>query len=322
MATSQEDIYSDSSDSNQMKIVEPSNEVDPSPQPQPPPPLPPTNITTAASLTSTDLPSHSSSPQTPSSPSSSQILNVSTPEDSTINSLTTTTTDHQPQQQQELTVPESILVIQSEETSVTNIGINNSSIIPESITKIDDQPTKPMTDNSVVVAKEIEMKVDTENGLISNHDNSTESEMIAPIVQPKSQGKKRSIDEVTRDPHEKTSESEHKRLVTNQSSKNEKKNHHQKDDYCWLCHKEKSNISCKSCPRTYHLKCLPTENSGLNDSSESNKNGANNTNWICIECSAIMKTDATSKSPVLSQLSPHELSELLMFAVQTIKAVS
>ncbi|XP_015791664.1 protein kinase C-binding protein 1 [Tetranychus urticae] len=272
MATEQGAIDSDSSDSNQMKIVDPASDV------SPPPPQS----------------SESSSQSHPSSSLSSQILNVSTPDPSTTQDQLGALASTKPQ----------------ETSDIANI--KNNSIASES-TKIDDQPE--LLTNS---ADEMVEMQDTENG-ISNHGGSPSCEIS---MKPKSQGKKRPIDEVTRDQNEPTIESAEKKLAQHHY-KNDKRQ--EKDDYCWICHKEKGNnyITCKSCPRSYHRKCLPPDNSASSELFEANKNCANNSDWICIECSAINKSeDLASKSSTLSHLNPHDFSELLMFAVQTIKATA
>ena len=96
-----------------------------------------------------------------------------------------------------------------------------------------------------------------------------------------------------------------------------------KDNHCWLCHKEKSNISCKLCPRSFHLKCLPDDyiyfGQEMIQKTDTNKSSS----WICIECTTIMKSDnLKTRSATLNQLNPQEFSQLLTYALQTIKAVS
>lgn len=43
---------------------------------------------------------------------------------------------------------------------------------------------------------------------------------------------------------------------TKHKKSNETSTELRNDNYCWLCHKEKCNISCGICPRSYHLKCI------------------------------------------------------------------
>ncbi len=45
----------------------------------------------------------------------------------------------------------------------------------------------------------------------------------------------------------------------------------EKDFYCWMCHKEKTNLHCELCSRTYHLKCLGVDIKPEGD-------------WVCLEC--------------------------------------
>lgn len=95
------------------------------------------------------------------------------------------------------------------------------------------------------------------------------------------------------------------------------------DDHCWLCHKDKSNVTCKLCPRSFHLKCLPEEYiySGQQEGCEKEMH-IRSSGWTCIECTTIMKSeDLKTRSATLSQLSPQEFSQLLTYALQTIKAV-
>ncbi len=124
-----------------------------------------------------------------------------------------------------------------------------------------------------------------------------------------------------------------------------------KDRFCWICHKDRINIHCKLCPRSYHFKCIPSSgslnnnnnnnNNSNNSNSDKTKNNTNtntNTNnnikitdsWLCIECKDILREEESeyleedeenrvqSKSR-LTQMSAEELSQLFKFALQTIK---
>lgn len=115
-----------------------------------------------------------------------------------------------------------------------------------------------------------------------------------------------------------------------------------KDRFCWICHKDRSNINCRQCPRSYHLKCIPSSTSSSTNSTNSDNKSKSNTksfdDWICVECKDIIRDEedlqqfseeessenSTQSSFVgskwrLAQMSTEELSELLMFALQTIK---
>lgn len=113
-----------------------------------------------------------------------------------------------------------------------------------------------------------------------------------------------------------------------------------KDRYCWVCHKERSQITCRQCPRSYHLKCIPQSNS-TNNSTNNKTSGQGFESWTCIECrdiaadeedlqqfntTASADDDNTNTSVQstygskwrLAQLSVEEMSELFKFALQTI----
>lgn len=91
-----------------------------------------------------------------------------------------------------------------------------------------------------------------------------------------------------------------------------------KDFYCWNCHKEKANVSCTHCPRSYHFKCL-TSSLTKGQTKDWEKAPAD---WTCLECRAIAKADeAMLVSPTLSKVSEDDFCTLLKFALQTIKQV-
>ncbi|CAG2112271.1 unnamed protein product [Medioppia subpectinata] len=114
-----------------------------------------------------------------------------------------------------------------------------------------------------------------------------------------------------------------------------------RDRFCWVCHKDKSNIVCKQCPRSYHMKCIAANGntSSLNNTNSDNKTKSNNKalyeSWVCIECKDILNEehnlrivtaeeavdsapDSAPKSQ-LAQMSAEEMSQLLAFAVHTIR---
>ncbi|RWS07781.1 protein kinase C-binding protein 1-like protein [Dinothrombium tinctorium] len=104
----------------------------------------------------------------------------------------------------------------------------------------------------------------------------------------------------------------------------------EKDIYCWVCHKEKVNISCSLCVRSFHNKCLPANSlytghehhsitaNGDNTNSSGHSSGGNR--WVCIECTAISKAEeAKTRSEALKNVTPDEFVDLLKYALQTIK---
>ena len=112
---------------------------------------------------------------------------------------------------------------------------------------------------------------------------------------------------------------------------------HSKDRFCWVCHKDKSNINCRQCPRSYHLKCIPSSSS-TSSGTKSKSIDKSFESWICIECKDILRDEEDLHQPSeeensnnssqssyagpkwrLAQMSAEELSELLKFAMQTIR---
>lgn len=84
-----------------------------------------------------------------------------------------------------------------------------------------------------------------------------------------------------------------------------------KDYWCWTCHKERANISCVSCDRSFHPKCLTP---GIN----SRKN--NSKPIVCFECKQIAK--AERKPPkAIRCLDIKELNELIQMAIESVKPV-
>ncbi|XP_045471324.1 protein kinase C-binding protein 1 isoform X2 [Harmonia axyridis] len=77
-----------------------------------------------------------------------------------------------------------------------------------------------------------------------------------------------------------------------------------KDIFCWRCHREGVNISCETCPRSYHQKCLKQTISDAN-------------NWPCPECVAILKAESTqTRSLAMKGMTLEHLCSLLKFAVK------
>ena len=95
------------------------------------------------------------------------------------------------------------------------------------------------------------------------------------------------------------------------------------DQYCWVCHKEKSNLSCSICSRSYHLKCLnnnPTYSHLDSYILFNDKDSFIKDNWICFECELISKAESDEgRSECLRRISKDEFCDLLSYAVLSIK---
>jgi hypothetical protein len=90
-----------------------------------------------------------------------------------------------------------------------------------------------------------------------------------------------------------------------------------KDMYCWDCHKEGIDFSCKACPRSYHFKCSSYKNRSKTEAFDE-KNEI-----LCVECIAIMAAEeGTNPMGCMSWLKGNvkELSKLLEFTIITVKA--
>ena len=86
------------------------------------------------------------------------------------------------------------------------------------------------------------------------------------------------------------------------------------DYYCFHCHKDRVHIACSICPRSYHYKCLPQ--------GQQVKRGTAVDNWECPECiGTIEGAEEMKHSPTLSRISEEDFSQLLKFALGTIKQV-
>ncbi|KAI1289793.1 Protein kinase C-binding protein 1 [Halotydeus destructor] len=89
-----------------------------------------------------------------------------------------------------------------------------------------------------------------------------------------------------------------------------------KDFHCWQCHKEKVNVECSRCPRSYHYKCLPSNSSSNSQDATNN----NDEGWLCMECKNIAKSEHERKSSSnLGRVTEKDFCTLLKFALQTIK---
>jgi len=91
-----------------------------------------------------------------------------------------------------------------------------------------------------------------------------------------------------------------------------------KDYYCWCCHKEKANVSCVKCPRSYHFKCL-SANSML-DKGESNPKILNRS-YMCYNCK-VESGEESNLSKALKAITAEELNGLLIHAIDAVKTVS
>lgn len=92
-----------------------------------------------------------------------------------------------------------------------------------------------------------------------------------------------------------------------------------KDYYCWCCHKEKANVFCNKCPRSYHFKCLSANNM-LVDKKLTSKDLDVKT-YVCFNCVGEKKSEE-KPSVALRNLSPEEFNDLLLYALNSIKMVS
>jgi hypothetical protein len=108
-----------------------------------------------------------------------------------------------------------------------------------------------------------------------------------------------------------------------------------KDYYCWKCHKEFVNLSCSTCPRSYHFKCLPGETTlptGMKVSLIPKKSLYSKQDystspeykkvpWTCTQCLIIKENEAlhSSSTSPLSSINSDEFETLLKFALGTIK---
>uniref|UniRef100_A0A131XGM7 Kinase c-binding protein 1 n=1 Tax=Hyalomma excavatum TaxID=257692 RepID=A0A131XGM7_9ACAR len=79
------------------------------------------------------------------------------------------------------------------------------------------------------------------------------------------------------------------------------------DRFCWICHREPSQLWCDTCPRSYHASCVNLKVKSL-------------TEWVCPECVRVMAAEnVDTRSPALSLLTVDEFCSLLQFAIQRLK---
>lgn len=91
-----------------------------------------------------------------------------------------------------------------------------------------------------------------------------------------------------------------------------------KDAFCWVCHKDKCNRSCKLCQRSFHSRCLTSDTGKLAIDGDSD----NKPTLICPDCTTLMKyEDLKNRPSTLKDMSPYQFSHLLMYALGTIKNV-
>lgn len=95
-----------------------------------------------------------------------------------------------------------------------------------------------------------------------------------------------------------------------------------KDFFCWICHKDKANVSCSNCPRSYHPKCLLS--SGVQQSSLTGNGRKSNSNSHDITCPECKLIEALEKKPpkALKTVTKEELNSLLVYAIDSVKPVS
>ena len=88
-------------------------------------------------------------------------------------------------------------------------------------------------------------------------------------------------------------------------------------------HKEKCNLSCQICPRSYHLKCINNNPAYtqlesftlLNDKSTFIKD-----DWVCFECEIIAKAESDEgRSACMRRITKEQFCELLSHALVSIK---
>ena len=98
-----------------------------------------------------------------------------------------------------------------------------------------------------------------------------------------------------------------------------------KDFFCWICHKDKANVSCSKCPRSFHPKCLLS--SGFHHSSLSggarrtSSSSSSSHDITCPECRSI--EDLERRPPrALKTVSKEELNSLLVYVIDSVKPVS
>lgn len=97
-----------------------------------------------------------------------------------------------------------------------------------------------------------------------------------------------------------------------------------KDYFCWVCHRDDVNISCVECPRSYHVKCIPTDAPPQPKGKKVVPSIPSLQNWTCTECKLISDGDERKTSPdsMLATISEEVFINLLKYALQTIKQTS
>ncbi|KAK4880797.1 hypothetical protein RN001_008943 [Aquatica leii] len=81
-------------------------------------------------------------------------------------------------------------------------------------------------------------------------------------------------------------------------------NNEWKDPFCWQCHHEDSNLFCKSCPRSFHQKCLKQIVTQPN-------------HWMCPECAKIMQAEnLKQRSSAMQDMTLIHLCVLLKYALK------
>ncbi|KAB0797523.1 hypothetical protein PPYR_08516 [Photinus pyralis] len=87
-------------------------------------------------------------------------------------------------------------------------------------------------------------------------------------------------------------------------------NNEKKDSFCWQCHHSGSNFFCKSCPRSFHQKCLK-------------QNVAQPNHWLCPECVTIMQAEnLKQRSSAMRNMTLVHLCGLLKFALRRMLEVA
>lgn len=81
------------------------------------------------------------------------------------------------------------------------------------------------------------------------------------------------------------------------------------DQFCWICHFDVNLISCNTCQRKFHRKCLTTQNIDNQDPALPN--------WICHECQTL--TAARNEQKILKNVTPSQFYTMLNNAVRRLK---
>jgi len=93
-----------------------------------------------------------------------------------------------------------------------------------------------------------------------------------------------------------------------------------KDSFCWSCHKDKVQVSCNRCCRSFHVKCLPVSESSELNQTPTSRRASVIINLTCIPCLTIEKRQERPLKP-LQHLSREGLNQLFKIIIDSIKGV-